>query len=194
MGQEGAHNTAGQKSSQPRESWGKSPEGGTHTLEGTGKGGVGMSVWCPEVRSCRAGSPSPAESLHFTANKMVRYWRILSRIVTRYKGGVLLLLNNKAKKVISDLPQGQEVWGSFLYLLKSDQNYSRDITTMRNLISNFLTSKSLNFELNSIINEKNTPIATKYSKLLLHTVFIWWSQIKFNSYSVFNKWKYVNYN
>lgn len=44
---------------------------------------------------------------------------------------------------------------------------------MRNLISNFLTSKSLNFELNSIINEKNTPIATKYSKLLLHTVFIW---------------------
>lgn len=30
------------------------------------------------------------------------------RIVTRYKGGVLLL-NNKAKKVISDLPQGQEV-------------------------------------------------------------------------------------
>lgn len=147
-------------SSQPRESWGqKPPRRNTHTLEGTGKGRDRMSVWRPEVRSCRAGSQAPLRLVYCEQDGKV-FWRILSRIVTRYKEVSSSYLIIKLK-VISDLPQGQEVWGTTFFIYKKVIKIIQDITTMRNLISNFLTSKSLNFELNSIINEKKHSYSNK---------------------------------
>lgn len=45
------------------------------------------------MRSRRAGSAGPVRSLDFTLNEMESYWSILSRTVTRSKGGLLLLPN-----------------------------------------------------------------------------------------------------
>lgn len=171
MGQEGATwfsraEVFPAKGKQRQKPW----ERNTHRVKKEGKGeGDRMSVRWPGVRSSRASFPGPARSLDFTLNEIVSYWRILSRIVARSKGGLLPLPNNSLKGKIKcilgglHLPQGQETWGSFLYLQKNDQNYSRDITTMRNFIRNFLSSKTLNLGLNSIINEENIPITTKYS-------------------------------